>query len=182
MLVSIRTRPTVENPADPIDLLRTCHDRIRRFVRTAIRLLLVCDESDDQIREAAAALRRYFEIALPLHVDDEELSLLPRLWASAKPRELSALNDSVSQHRGLDATLARLMPSWSMAAHDPRRWREIAADAAEDTLELEALFRSHLELEEKLIFPLARSVLSKRELDALAAEIRARRDTTTYTL
>src|SRR4051812_30710357 len=58
--------------------LLDCHSRIRRFSTLAIRLA-EADAPPNEIAETAAAVHRYFTVALPLHAADEDLSIAPRL-------------------------------------------------------------------------------------------------------
>ena len=80
MLLTIgRRRQAVDLP----DLLLDCHERIRHFSTLAVRLARE-DASDDERRGVAAGVARYFEQALPLHVRDEDESILPRLRGRGK--------------------------------------------------------------------------------------------------
>ena len=65
--------------ADAVGLLLDCHERIRAFTAMASRLAAPGDPGPDAIRDAAARVHRYFAEALPLHAQDEEESLAPRL-------------------------------------------------------------------------------------------------------
>src|SRR5512138_2428637 len=64
---------------DVVDALLDCHQRIREFTSLAVRLAGARGLPDEEIRDAAARVHRYFSVALPLHARDEEESLLPRL-------------------------------------------------------------------------------------------------------
>src|SRR5690349_7436087 len=65
--------------ADIADLLVACHDRIRFFIDAAGKLAEGNDTSLEEVREVAARVGRYFSESLPLHIADEEQSILPRL-------------------------------------------------------------------------------------------------------
>src|SRR6516164_5551174 len=80
----IQIGPSKEN-SDIVDLLSECHDRIRAFTGLAGRLASSGSVSDNEIRDAAGQLVRYFSESLPLHVADEEESILPRLRGRSTP-------------------------------------------------------------------------------------------------
>ena len=70
----------------PIAVLKHCHDRIRKQLATLEKLLahLPRHGADEQARQAAAAVMKYFDQAAPLHHADEEQNLLPMLRAVAR--------------------------------------------------------------------------------------------------
>lgn len=175
-------RPTNghERPADAIDLLLACHHRIRTFTGVAVRLLIVEGLGDKTVSEAATAVHRYFLEALPLHHQDEDQSLLPRLRKHASENLASALHTVHREHHKLDEVLARLLPAWKAIADDPRRLPAMAGALALDTLRFDQLWKHHLQLEEETVFPAARALLPKNELAALLAEVRGRRTPETF--
>jgi hypothetical protein len=63
MIVKLGARTTGE---DVVDLLASCHERIRKF--SAMACAIANGQGTDR-REAAGAVRRYFAEAYPLHVD-----------------------------------------------------------------------------------------------------------------
>jgi hemerythrin-like domain-containing protein len=100
-------RPTLQPVApsidDPIELLIACHDKVRRFTRLAERLRdhVALNGADTQAREAAQAVLRYFDIAAPLHHDDEDLDLFPALREHGTPALRQALSDLSAEHESL---------------------------------------------------------------------------------
>src|SRR6185503_861481 len=77
MLVSLGSPRGDER--DVVDALLACHERIRRFSAMAVRIADAGGATELEIRDAAAAVRRYFAEALPLHVADEDEDLAPLL-------------------------------------------------------------------------------------------------------
>jgi iron-sulfur cluster repair protein YtfE (RIC family) len=154
---------------DAVALLLACHERIRRFCALGQRVAQ--GGPDAQIQEAAAQLVRYFAVALPLHIADEEHSVRPRLAAGGDA--LAAALDTMSrEHVEIDALLGELL----------RRWREIerlpeptACSATADGARLlTAHMEQHLAGEETIVFP-ALQLLPPTQLVALADEMRERR-------
>jgi len=94
--------------ADIVDLLVACHDRIRFFIDLAERLAEITDASPQEIREAAARVVRYFSESLPLHIADEEESILPRL-AGREPMLDRTLETMCYEHDAHEPQLERLL-------------------------------------------------------------------------
>jgi len=153
-----------EREGDVVDSLLTCHRRIRSFLELAARVGRGGDPAE-QVAEACGQIGRYFRDAMPLHVADEEQSILPRLRGRdpAVDQALAAMHE---QHSAHEAQLAELL---SAVAEPASRARIAAAAAA-----LAEALAPHLELEEAVLFPAIRR-LDERELAAIAAEVRARR-------
>jgi iron-sulfur cluster repair protein YtfE (RIC family) len=154
-----------DREGDVVDALLACHRRIRSFLALAARVGQGGDPAQ-QVAEACAQIGRYFREAMPLHVADEEESILPRLVgrAGAVDDALAAMQE---QHTAHEAHLAEL----AAAVADPGARAGVAAAAAA----LEQVLAPHLDLEEDIIFPGIRRLLSARELADIAAEMRARR-------
>ncbi len=170
MLVSIGHR---SRPEDLVGLLAACHERIRTFVRLAQTLGRRADVSEGEVLEASRRCERYFGEALPLHVEDEEQSVLPRLRGRT-PELDAALADMHAQHAShLPQLEALLVALRGLGARPSDRARREALRAFADALVVE--FDAHLELEERVIFPAVRALLSGDEQARIMAELRARR-------
>ncbi|WP_437681804.1 hemerythrin domain-containing protein [Sorangium sp. So ce131] len=176
MLHTIRTRPLPEQPADAVDLLLACHQRIRRFTAAALRLPGAEGAPADEVVETAAALRRYFTVALPAHAADEDYSVRPRLLDAGAPAEVrDALAEAAAQHEAIDAVIAELAADWRRVADAPARLKELSSTLGERAARLDVLFGAHLALEERTIFPAARRALSSGVQRQILDEMRARR-------
>jgi hemerythrin-like domain-containing protein len=131
------------------ELLLDCHGRIRRFCAIARRL---ADGAPvEQAREAALALDRYFRIALPLHVADEDESLRPRLDRLHDPALSAALETMSAEHVIADEKLAELLERWRAIAAEPSAARCVETRSA--ALWLDGYLTRHLGEEETRIFP-----------------------------
>ena len=73
---------------EPFEMLGACHDRVRRSLDLLQRLrdYLKTHACDDSARQAARDVLRYFDIAAPLHHEDEELHVFPPLLAGGDAR------------------------------------------------------------------------------------------------
>ncbi|RYY71287.1 MAG: hemerythrin domain-containing protein, partial [Comamonadaceae bacterium] len=69
----------------PFEMLEACHERVQRSLQLLARLCahVRSQGGDDSAREAARDVLRYFDIAAPLHHEDEELHVFPPLLAHA---------------------------------------------------------------------------------------------------
>lgn len=78
-------RPEPVSPCidDPMALLSACHDQVRRFCALLLKLSTHVEARgvDEQARTAATAVLRYFELAAPLHHEDEDVDFYPALLA-----------------------------------------------------------------------------------------------------
>jgi iron-sulfur cluster repair protein YtfE (RIC family) len=164
----------LEEPSDIVDLLKECHERIRTFIGLAGRLAKTEGISDTEVCDAAARVTRYFSEALPLHVDDEEESILPRL--QGKTAELDAtLSEMHSEHRDHEPQVETLLNVCRTLRESPERLNELRPKLLACTTRLEQEFLSHLDKEEKMILPAIRQLSTAEERDAMLRELRARR-------
>ncbi|MCB9564733.1 MAG: hemerythrin domain-containing protein [Kofleriaceae bacterium] len=158
---------------DLVALLLACHARIRRFVALAAAAGARDDVPAAERADACRAVARYFRDALPLHVEDEERGLVPRL-IGRDPVVDDALATMAAQHRdhgpGLDALLAAVAAVRAAPA-DVEARRVLAAAAGA----LDAAFAAHLDLEERVVFPAIGRLLDAGVRAELVRELRARR-------
>ena len=163
-----------KDPSDVVDLLLECHERIRSFVALAIRLGNAENPSADEIRDAAARVIRYFAEALPLHVADEEESILPRL--SGRERDLDrALADVHREHSEHEPLLEALLRTCRDLHDSPEKLAELRQSLETTASTLQRDFLQHLDAEEKVVLPAIRQFLTLEEQAAILRELRARR-------
>jgi iron-sulfur cluster repair protein YtfE (RIC family) len=159
---------------DAVGLLLECHQRIRTFAALASRLASAAGAGPDEVRDAARRVRRYFAEALPLHAQDEEESILPRL-RGRDPALDDALATMAREHREHEAPLARVLGACRTLERDPATLPRVAGPLAAAAAELEAHFARHLALEEAIVFPAMRGLFSASDDAAVVREMRARR-------
>lgn len=160
----------------PVEMLLECHERIRRFSALAVKLATV-DAPPEEISEVASRVHRYFTVALPLHVQDEELSIRPRLLALRPAPELAdALAEMSREHIEIEDLLGECVQAWETLMADPSQRPALGPELARASRHLEELFGFHLAAEEENIFPAVRELLSPEVQEELAAELRRRRE------
>lgn len=166
--------------SDPTGLMSDCHRRIEMFLNA---LRAVGDWNGRQLaedeRRALDAALRYFREAAPKHNADEEESLFPRLRSVPDPEVQSALVDVVrleQEHRWaapLHAEVDRLGQQWLLEGR-------LAADQARafqsGVGKLESMYCTHIEFEDRVLFPLAARVLSADQRAKIAHEMARRRN------
>ncbi|MDO9710803.1 hemerythrin domain-containing protein [Paracraurococcus lichenis] len=119
-------------------------------------------------RGLAAMLLDWLAAELPLHIEDEERSLHPRLAAHDTTGLLPGLQ---AQHREDRRDIRAVQDGLRRAADGEAPDPGFAAAA----LAFAAGHRRHLALEESAVMPLARRVLTPEALAALADEMARRR-------
>jgi hemerythrin-like domain-containing protein len=165
-------KPTT--PTGTLELLVECHERIRSFLALARRVADARSPDREDVRQAAARVSRYFSQALPLHAQDEERSILPRLHGRdpAVDVELETMRREHGEHEGPTRALVEACGALERA---PERHAELAGALGEATAELERHFAAHLRREEEVIFPAVRRFLDPAADAQVVREIRARR-------
>lgn len=159
-----RQQPTMR------DMLADCHARIRRFCALAKRLSQ--GGPAEQLADAAVQLRRYFGVALPLHIRDEDESLRPRLERLGDSLLSDALDAMTHEHVAADVALAELLEQWDAIAREPSEARCLVTH--EPAVWLNRHLLAHLHDEEARIFP-ALDRLPPAQWSAIVQEMKARR-------
>lgn len=173
MLVTLGSGPKAEQSDDLVGLLLACHARIRRFSELARTLGTRADLPDAEVASAAEAVIRYFTQALPLHVADEEQSILPRLLRCAPSLE-PVLRQMEAQHASHEPQLEALMASLSALAASPRDVA-VRARVARDADQVSRGYAEHLVMEEAILFPALQRWVPVADLERIREELRARR-------
>jgi pyridoxamine 5'-phosphate oxidase len=160
----------------PIAVLKHCHDRIRKQLKTLQQLAgpAARDAGADEVRQAAAAVLRYFEKSAPQHHEDEESNLLPMLADTAQDADAALLArltpEILGEHREMDLLWQRLQPQLAaLAAGQPG-----TLDSA-DAAAYSELYLRHMEKEEGHIAPMAKRLFSPSQMQTLGNAMRTRR-------
>lgn len=158
-----------------VGLLLECHARIRHFAALAVAIAEHEDPEATELVEAAGSVVRYLTEALPLHVADEEESLLPRL--RGRDAELDeALQTMHEQHQGHGPVIERVVELCSALAQAPERHGELSLPLVGASVRLRGALWVHLASEEAHVLPAIDRLLSPEEQDAIESEMRGRRD------
>jgi iron-sulfur cluster repair protein YtfE (RIC family) len=159
-----------------VSRLLECHERIRRFTAMATRLAGALEAPAAQVVEAAAQLERYFATALPLHVADEDGTVLPRLLAAGPDGPVrEALEQMEQEHRLIDALLLPQLEAWRRLQAQPGQLPALAPGLVERALRLGEAMEPHLQREERIVFPALERLLPRALQEQLVGEMLARR-------
>ncbi|SDH75879.1 hemerythrin domain-containing protein [Propionivibrio dicarboxylicus] len=161
---------------EPLEMLEACHDRIEAQLKTLERLLeyLPLHGADDQARQAAQNVMRYFDLAGANHHEDEEKNLFPRLLRRAAKNELEMVRSLVSEllgdHIQMSAALNSVRNQLASIIDGTSIFLEEAA-----VRRVTALYRGHIEKENRYLLPLARRLLNPEDIGVLSRAMTARR-------
>lgn len=160
---------------DPFAQLERSHRRLAERLddlRTAARAAQEHGQLDvARLRD----LVDFFERAVKRHEDDEELSLLPRIaHVDALADTSRRLAREHREHEALHARLDRAVDRVDRAASAEEESSAVAELVAVSEA-LDGAYRSHLDLEERTVFPVARAALDDSALGAIAREMQERR-------
>ena len=177
MLNQINSTPHEQQTETPLQMLLDCHKRIRHFVALAQSLATATNAPVGQLAEAARDVHRYFSVSLPLHEQDENLSLHARLRVDASNDKNAgdSSNAMVIQHQTIDDVVMRLLPMWERVSQDPVALAAFAQQITALTNRLAELMEGHLKMEEEQVFPAIARCLSAEDQAQMVAEMRARR-------
>jgi hemerythrin-like domain-containing protein len=165
---------------EPLGLLSDCHRRIEQFLRVLATTAAVHrgGELPPADRSALEGALRYFETAAPRHSADEEESLFPRLRTAADPEAQAALDTLArleSDHAAANRLHAEVHALGTRWLADGRLTAEEARALSGHLAELDRLYRTHIAVEDRELFPAAGRVLSAGDLAEVGREMAARR-------
>jgi len=170
MLISIGRR--AEAPLGLLDLLVSCHGRIRHFIQVARAIGAGALAEPVEIAEGCDRVARYFTVALPLHVRDEEESVLPRLRGTDEAVD-AALDQMAREHQSHDAGIRGLINACADVSREPEDLA-LRATLGRIASGLYAELGDHLALEEATVFP-AVTLLTAASQAEILSELRLRR-------
>ena len=174
------TLPGFNAPAvgfeQPFAMLEACHERVQRTLGLLQRLRdhVRAQGADEQARQAARDVLRYFDLAAPLHHEDEELHVFPLLAGSAD----AALREAIAALRD---DHVRMAERWTRARGVLLGWRDDPAPTPPDEPSRALLkafsdaYDAHIATEEGLVYPAAQAAFDATGLARIGAEMQARR-------
>lgn len=157
----------------PFEMLAACHERVDRMLALLARLLqhLPTHGCDDQASQAARDVMRYFDVAAPLHHQDEELHVFPLLLGSAD----ASVGELV---RGLQQDHREMETGWAQARIALQAVVDGQAPGATEVAALQqfaALYPLHMQREDSIVYPAAQLALSAPALQVMSEDMMRRR-------
>ncbi|HVZ43428.1 MAG TPA: hemerythrin domain-containing protein [Ramlibacter sp.] len=160
----------------PFEMMEACHERLHRMLALMARLKAHMAEHgvDEEARQAARDIIRYFDQAAPQHHRDEELHVFPPIFARGDDDAASVAGQLLQEHAAIEA-------QW-------KRVREVLQGVADVTIErltpadieefdaFAGINASHAETEERIAYPAARPLIDAATQRAMGQEMHRRRN------
>lgn len=159
----------------PFAMLEACHERVQRTLTLLGRLRdHVRDHgADGPALQAARDVLRYFDIAAPLHHQDEELHVFPPLLAEGKVDVVALVQRLLQDHHDMVSDWAAARQPLQ-ALVDGRASMFSAGDLA--VLDRFAQrYARHIDDEERIAYPAAQGILPETTLESMGREMSGRR-------
>ena len=152
--------PGFESPAatfdQPCEMLSACHERVRRSLRLLARLRehVQAQGADDQGRQAAEDVLRYFSVAAPAHHEDEERHVVPVLQAAEDAQLRRVAELMLLDHACIRSTWRELVPLLQQIVDGTSPALDRFGSAVDRFVRLH---EDHLALEDQVAIPAART-------------------------
>ena len=159
-------------------MLVACHERVNRSLELLHRLQAhLADKGlDEDARQAARDVLRYFDIAAPLHHQDEELHVFPPLLQGSDPALHKIVNKLMNDHRAMETrwsaartTLTRITECSTQA------WTPLTPEQADSLNRFSAVYGQHIADEERIVYPAARSSMAISAIAVMSEDMKRRR-------
>ena len=159
----------------PFEMLQACHERVQRMLSLLQRLqdYLHDQPCDDMARQAARDVLRYFDIAAPLHHQDEELHVFPLLLAQATPEVRALVTRLQQDHVAMTSDWAAARAGLQALLDENATGFTPQDEAALDRFAMR--YDAHIAAEEGVAYPAAAALLPPAALAAMGREMAARR-------
>ena len=162
----------------PFEMLATCHDRVERMLALQKKLQshLRAKGCDEPARQAARDVMRYFDLAAPLHHQDEELHVFPPLLAGTDAALRELVQRLMQDHRRMEtAWLEARCTLQAVADSLDAACLTLTPDQTAALDRFAALYRQHLDDENGIAYPAAEASLSPAALEAMSEDMMQRR-------
>ena len=163
---------------EPFEMLATCHERVERMLKLQVRLQqhLLDKGCDESARQAARDVMRYFDIAAPLHHQDEELHVFPPLLAGADAGLRELAERLLQDHRRMEVAWAEARRVLLAIADSPESgWTPLTPDQTATLTQFAVIYSQHLDDEDHVAYPAAQAALSPAAVLAMSEDMMQRR-------
>jgi hemerythrin-like domain-containing protein len=163
----------------PFEMLSACHERVERTLDLLVRLQrhLLDEGWDEQAAQAARDVMRYFDLAAPLHHQDEELHVFPVLLAHGDGPVQAVVRRLQQDHLAMEQAWSRARALLQAVADSASAgsWTPWDATALQTLDGFAARYGEHIRLEEEQVYPAAQAVLDATALSAMGEDMQRRR-------
>ena len=159
----------------PFEMLEACHERVHRMLALLARLRehLASHGADEQARQAARDVMRYFDQAAPEHHRDEELHVFPPLLAQNDPKVTAVVVRLQQDHLQMESRWAAARRVLAAIADDELNALDNHEDAILDAFG--SLYANHIDAEEQIAYPAAVVLLAGEALEEMSRDMMQRR-------
>jgi len=162
----------------PFEMLVACHGRVHRSLDLLRRLQqhLIDTGWNEDAAQAARDVMRYFDLAAPLHHQDEELHVFPILLAGSDTPMRTVVYQLQQDHQEMEVRWAQARRLLLLIA-EPKVSPWTPLDSAQTTTleRFAALYGKHIEDEEGVVYPAARVLLSTQSVQIMSQDMMQRR-------
>lgn len=161
----------------PFEMLVSCHERVQRSLRLLLRLgeHLQAHACDEPARQAARDVLRYFDRAAPLHHQDEEQHVFPRVLTAGDVALVATITRLQADHATMEAQWQAVRGDLERIADDRDGSTRLADGSLTVWQGFAALYSEHIALEEAQVYPAAQALTPPETLRTMGAEMAARR-------
>ncbi|MGQ2923568.1 hemerythrin domain-containing protein [Hydrogenophaga sp. ANAO-22] len=162
----------------PFEMLGACHERVERMLALLAKLQqhVLVNGWDESVASAARDVMRYFDLAAPLHHEDEELHVFPPLLAGDDAMLRRVVQRLQQDHRDMEAVWVEARAALaSVTQAPPLGWTHFSPPEEATLIGFTRLYDRHLSEEDGLVYPAAQTSLSPDVLRAMSADMMRRR-------
>lgn len=162
----------------PFEMLVACHERVQRSLNLMGRLQQHLQDKglDDDARQAARDVLRYFDLAAPLHHQDEELHVFPPLLAGPDAAVHTVVRQLMQDHLHMEQAWAQArVVLQGVAEGTPATWQALTPAQTAQLDHFASLYAQHIQNEERIVYPAAQTVVQGEVLQAMSQDMARRR-------
>ena len=159
----------------PFALLHACHERVQRTLALQHKLVVYLHSHpcDACARQAARDVLRYFDMAAPLHHEDEERHVFPPLLAQGDAATTALVQQLQQDHLRMTTDWQRArIPLWALSQGQADAF---SADDEAVLAQFASSYAAHIRTEEDVVYPAAQRMLPASTVQAMGQEMRQRR-------
>ena len=160
---------------EPFDMLGACHERMGRMLALLgkLRSHMRASGADEQVRQAARDVMRYFDKAAPQHHRDEELHVFPVLLGLQDVELVRLVARLQQDHMKMESGWTAARSLLEEVENGSRSHFNEADDAVLDAFA--GVYADHMQAEDQVAFPRASAAIEPDRLDAMSQDMMARR-------
>jgi hemerythrin-like domain-containing protein len=162
----------------PFDMLEACHERVERMLNllTRLRAHVAQNGCDAQAAAAAVDVMRYFDLAAPLHHQDEELHVFPAVLKMPSDRLDLLVCRLRQEHLEMEKLWGQVRQALARVADSEGQNKTPFSDADQASMDaFVAIYKDHIRAEEDLVYPEARRALDADQLSVMSRDMMRRR-------